>query len=77
MSHPPMMLVLLAHERQRDVERRTDAWGRRRADVFSAAPADRRTPRLAIRLRSWQHSLHQTLHHHHRWATQHQPQEES
>jgi hypothetical protein len=79
MSHPPMMLVLLAHERQRDVERGADAWGRRRADAFSAAAADRRTPRLLTRLRSWQDSLHQTPHHqpHHRWAAQHRTQEES
>jgi hypothetical protein len=73
MSHPPMMLAALAREQQRELERRADAWGRGRADAFGAAPGDRRTARLLTRLRTWQHSLH----HPHRWAPQHQPQEES
>ena len=73
MSHPPMMLVLLAHERQRDLEGRADAWGGRRADASGAAPGHRRAPRLLTRLRSWQNSLR----HHPRWTPQHRPQEES
>jgi hypothetical protein len=73
MSHPPMMLAALAREQQRELKRRTDAWGRGRADAFGAAPGDRRTARLLTRFRTWQHSLH----HPHRWAPQHQPQEES
>jgi hypothetical protein len=73
MSHPPMMLAALAREQQSDIERRADAWGRGRADAFGAAPGDPRTARLLFLLRTWQHSLH----HPHRWAPQHQPQEES
>ncbi len=70
MSHPPTMLALLAGEQQHELVRRADAWGRRTAHRFDAAPADRRTPRLLTRLRSWPHSLH----HPHRWTPQHQPQ---
>jgi hypothetical protein len=73
MSHPPTMLARLAKEQQRELERRADAWGRRRADGLGAALGDPRTPRLLTRLRSWQHSLD----HPHRWTPQHQPQEES
>jgi hypothetical protein len=69
MSHPPTMLAQLAKEQQRELERRADAWGRRGADRFDAAPSDRRTRRLLTRLRSWQHYPN-----HHRWTPQHQPQ---
>jgi hypothetical protein len=72
MTLPPTMLAQLGQERQRELERRADAWARGRADAFGAAPGDRRTTRLLTRLLSWQHSLH-----HHRWTIQHQPQEES
>ena len=77
MTLPPTMLAQLGQERQREVERRADAWARGRADASDASPRDRRTTRLLTALRSWQHSLHHPLHHPHRWAPQHQPQEES